>query len=577
MRVVVLSFVLLLAGCTDSTKKLSVGSACTPQADGKSAECADSLCLALDDQSGFCTKDCKADRKCPDGYACEAAGRFGLVCQKQRGCKADADCPSGHRCDADSETCFIKVSRSICSPCESDKQCPSGGVCFTAAGSGERFCTSPCDAFGVCPNGYACSALPGTDKTNQCVPLTQSCNFGKTLCAPCRGDNECGTHLDACVRNVVSGEQFCGQQCSPNRPEDCPAAFGCVDLSGNGSGPFQCVPDSRTCEGYCDSVDERIVAQQCGLGFTCDTANRRCTKALDGRECSPCQTNDDCAKPGHEQNECVVNTSTNSTHKGETMCAEPCPTVGGNAECLRRLGPGFSCQTVGNRQFCVPDKGTCVGGLGRLGEDCTTSGPQDCVTGVCLEAGIASVCSARCALDAECGDSRYRCCEIRTTPRADGTGDDLTYDCGTRNTADTGPSTGRGVCSPQGGNFGDDCSPGRPPCTSGACLDLGTAQICTTPCDPAACPPEFECRQAADGVSGEAVSVCFPIGGGGVGSDCTFGPAACSGRFCIKKESGNVCTQRCGSAGDCPAGYTCEETTTVDGRKDKLCLPPAVQ
>jgi hypothetical protein len=581
---------LSLYACSGNSTKLGgVGSPCIPQPDGGSDQCADKLCLQLETNSGICTKSCATNHLCPDGFTCDTAGQFGLVCQRATGCKTDDDCPAGHVCDQTTDTCYIKVSRELCSPCEDTLQCPQGGSCFVAKGSGERFCTAPCNSDGSCPPGFQCQSLPDNGPTNQCVPVTESCNFGKPLCAPCKGDNECGNYLDLCVRNVVSGEQFCGTQCAPSR-NDCPSAFHCEDLSGADAGPFQCVPDSRTCQGYCDSTDEHTQTIECGLGRSCDTSANQCQPATDGRQCSPCQTNDDCAKGQHSGNECILNADPNSQYNGETFCAEPCPAGdGGTQQCVDNLGLGFNCMPIGNESFCIPARGTCTTGLGELGDNCSANLGADCVTGVCLVAGLGSICSATCTQDAQCNNDRYHCCLLVDLGQAtDGGGDQQVYDCTQRNSTDTGPANnGMGVCAPLGGSFGDDCSPGRPPCASGACLDLGTAELCTDQCpDGSTCPPNFTCEPATqgdlfDGGSGDSINVCFPQGGGVVGSDCTFGPAACADRLCIQKDSGNVCTKACdGGISDCPTGYDCEATILVGStatNKTPVCIPPTLQ
>ncbi|MBS2030848.1 MAG: hypothetical protein JST54_23295 [Deltaproteobacteria bacterium] len=589
MRLAGLVAVLVLAvGCSgSSTKKIAVGGSCTPEADGKSTECASGLCLALDTGAGFCTQDCAKNPTCPDGYSCQHAGQFGIVCMKTQGCKTDNDCPAGHICDATTSTCYIKVSRALCEPCEDDAQCAGGGSCFTALGSGEKFCTDACDSNGNCPAGYTCENLPNGGKTNQCVPVSGSCDFGKPLCAPCRGDNECGGALDLCVRNVVSGEQFCGTQCAPPDAgrDDCPSGFTCTDLKldASGSGPYQCVPNSNTCQGYCDTTDPHVQTLECGLGRTCDTDSKQCVPANDGRQCSPCETNDDCAKAANPNNQCIVNTSTNSAAHGETFCAEPCPATGGDAICLQDLGPGFVCSQVGQEHFCTPVQGTCTKGLGRLGDNCSANLAGDCVTGVCLGAGVnnlESICSAACGLDSDCGDSRYHCCQTEQIFPPDGGAPFVTYDCTQRNATNTG-APDAGVCAPPGGAFGDDCSPGRPPCTSGACLDLGTAELCSLYCDTQSCPPDFTCESALDVSTGNTAQVCFPNGGGLAGGDCTFGPAACASGLCIAKVSGNICTVACdtthGSA-DCPSGWACTQHTPVAGGGDTtVCIPPDLQ
>ena len=188
-RVSILSLMLAAfaaLGCSGSTtKKGAVGANCAPQADIHSDECADGLCLAVDSQSGFCTKDCTKDLKCPEGFSCDNAGRFGLVCKKNAGCDTDNDCPAGHRCDTAAHTCYIKVSRSICSPCEGDAQCPQGGACFTAKGSGERFCTAPCDATGTCPALTSSKVNPNSCPATQNMPSRNfsSCRYGLTTFA----------------------------------------------------------------------------------------------------------------------------------------------------------------------------------------------------------------------------------------------------------------------------------------------------------------------------------------------------------------------------------------------------------
>jgi hypothetical protein len=130
-----------------------------------------------------------------------------------------------------------------------------------------------------------------------------------------------------------------------------------------------------------------------------------------------------------------------------------------------------------------------------------------------------------------------------------------------------------------GGSFGDDCAPGSPPCQEGLCLDLGTAQLCTRGCDTQhSCPSGFSCQsgalEQADGTLGSAVTVCFPDGGGGVGSSCAFGPAACQSHLCLKKDSGNVCTKECTTDADCPSQWICAEEKTTDETSINVCLPP---
>lgn len=572
---------------------LPIGSPCAPTvAPGETApDCADGLCVALDSASGFCTRNCTSDDRCPDGFLCVAAGRFGKVCKQNDGCKEDVDCPAGHSCNADSGNCFIKVSRILCSPCQDAQQCPTGGSCFSALGSGEQFCTAPCGASDACPGGFTCTEIPvGPDKvpTKQCVPVTQSCNFGKTICSPCSGDAECGGPFDLCVRNVVSGEQFCGRDCNPKKnvcptegcdPEsldsaqnpECPTGFSCTNIGKsddpNVKGPFQCVPNSNTCVGYCNATDEAAQLAQCGLGKSC--ANEVCVPSSDGRECSPCGSNDDCRRGSHPENRCIVNNCPSCPFKGESFCATPCAD---DAACVDSFGPGFVCNEVtdvtgAKKKYCIPQRGTCQSGLGRLGADCSQGGAADCLAGVCLKAGLSATCSLPCSKDAQCGDTRYRCCEYG----ANG------YDCADDKRMADGPKNGSGVCAPLGGLFGDDCTPGRPPCQTGTCLDLGTARVCSLTCaGGATCPSGFTCRKAQLPMMSGQLDVCFPAGGGQPGADCAFGPAACESGLCIRKDSGPICTVSCRDGAACPEDWACQTVRTVTNDPIEACVPPSL-
>lgn len=583
---------LLLSACGPTAPRpLQLGAPCTPG--DSSFVCASGLCVALDDQSGFCTDTCTSDDQCPDTFLCQAAGRYGRICRPLTGCKNEVDCPSGHACNADTGNCYIAVSRALCSPCQDAKQCPVGGACFTALGSGEQFCTAPCEAGDTCPSGYACRDIPAGPENalvKQCVPTNETCNSGKSICAPCQGDSECGGPFDLCVRNVVSGETFCGRDCNPAKnvcPQlgcdpktldsaenpDCPTGFSCTNIGKSDDpsviGPFQCVPNSNTCENFCDATPVVGQVSECGLGKVC--SSNVCVGATDGRMCSPCVDNDDCRRGGFTENRCIVNNCTNCPFAGESFCSTPCAN---DAACVRTFGVGFVCKPVDEpgaplRSYCMPQRGTCKSGLGRLGEDCSVAGAQDCVTGVCLEAGLLDFCSGPCTDDSGCADPRFRCCEESTVTGG--------YDCSPERRTPTGPLSGTGVCAPIGGLFGDDCAPGRPPCQSGTCLDLGTARVCSVTCASGTCPTGFTCRQAlaADGVM--QVPVCFPNGGGKAGADCDFGPAACESGLCIRKDSGPICTQGCMGDTDCPDGWICDLVRSVTDTSVQACVPPALQ
>jgi len=546
----------------------TIGSDC---AVGHDSACASNKCLVIDTSTAYCTQLCQAATDCPSGFLCAPAASGGSVCQ-QLGfggvCNTDDDCPAGLKCDTGGEHCYIPVTRPLCGPCTSDLQC-GGGACH-AESTGEQFCATRCPGSGGCAAGFACT-------NGLCLPSTGSCRGGRPLCAPCAGDLECGGPGDLCVRNLQSQETFCGTHCSADT--DCPKNFACVDLSGTGAGPSQCVPDSGTCAGYCDAPasDPAAVQRECGLGSTCDATNRACVRITDGSLCAACDTDDDCTKKD-ANSRCVSNRTVGSPFIGERFCGTDCSTAicstsasdpGCKADQTKCTGPQYTCAGIGSSGGwpfqCAPTRGSCVAGFGKLGDSCEKGGPDDCLTAICGQFGLEQRCSAACTADADCGDAHWHCC---ASSGADA------YDC-TR----SGSAASPGICAPVGGSFGDDCSPGSPPCQEGLCLDLGTDQVCTRGCSSDGdCSAGFTCQtgtlQLADGTLGSSVKVCFPSGGGGIGSACAFGPAACQSHLCLKKDSGNVCTGKCEVTADCPDKWTCAEEGMPDGTQVNVCLPP---
>lgn len=556
-RLAILLPCLLFASCVQTgLGGLEMGADCG----GRDSNCRSGQCFVYDSGTSVCTASCSDAEPCPDGFLCDRTATRGRLCLPPGlggRCERGDDCPAGHLCDLEEQRCYIPVGRELCGPCTSGQQCPEGGTCLEVAITGERYCTQPCD--GGCPDGFRCEAVPGASE-EQCVPDNElrTCGGARELCAPCQGHSECGLEDDLCVRNLASGESFCGESCT--HESDCPTGFNCLDLSGEGSGPYQCVPNSGTCAGYCSSDEEDVVRRQCGLGASCDLEDNRCIPANDGRACAACEDDDDCS--GTPGSRCFVNVCPDCPYQGEKYCATSCAGEDGAPD-PSLCAVGFDCvEWMEGEAACVPASGTCEGGAGRLGDECTGRGGPGCVSGVCLGFGSRSLCSALCTESSDCGDARYHCCAL--------TEDGEAFDCSVP------PGEGGGVCAPRGGGFGADCSPGQPPCFEGACLDLGNSRLCTTLCDAGGeCPGDFSCRDArrtaSDG-SYETVSVCFPDGGGEVGADCAFGPAACRSGYCIKKRTGNVCTVTCAADEECPNGWECRTTETVDDQTASVCV-----
>src|SRR5216684_2130435 len=372
---------LALAACgSGSAKKLGlIGADCSV---GRDAACASGNCLALDSSTAYCTQACQAPRDCPAGFLCAQAPAGGAACQALGAggiCGVDDDCPAGLKCDAKGAHCYIPVERSACGPCTSDLQCGTGS-CHTEK-SGERFCVSTCAA--GCAAGFSCKAAEGGQR---CLPDSGSCRGGRPLCAPCAGDLECGGPGDLCVRNLQTQETFGAVHCAAST--DCAKGFSCVDLSGTGKGPSECVPDSGTCTGYCDAAagDAAAAQRECGLGSTCDIANHACVRNADGSLCAACQTDDNCASSANPNSRCVSNRTPGSPYLGERFCGSDCGSTAGctGAGCTAnqtKCGSQFTCSGIGTGGTgpfqCVPTRGSCTAGFARLGDACDKRGPAD--------------------------------------------------------------------------------------------------------------------------------------------------------------------------------------------------------
>lgn len=562
---------LLLAACLgeEGTGFPQLGEPCDP-----SSACREGFCHGPAGRQ-FCTTTCEADEVCPSGFICQPEPHLETrLCLPGARCDGDTSCPLGHRCDEARGVCHLAVARDLCGACTTDEQCPEGGICVRARSTGERFCSSPCESSRDCPSGYGCRALTqgerrfdGSERPRQCIPEGETCQAQRSLCSPCAGDWECGSALDLCVEDRLSGARRCGRHCRPSCVWDdqrgahfdqetgapcgsgCPPGFGCLDL-----GPsHQCVPETASCVDFCDAKTPLEERAQCGLGRSCDRNLQRCVAARDGRSCAPCEGG---SCPSERGSICVAQHG-----KGEDFCASFCEA---DAECLAEYGAGFSCREVGNRKVCLPEAGSCASGIGPLGADC--EGGEDCQGTLCLRRGDRGLCSAPCGVDADCGDARWMCC-ARTE-------DEPGYACGREIGAEGG------ACVPRGGRFGDACEAGRPPCEAGYCLDLGAEKVCTAGCASDADCDEvsgieggFHCSGAIlDAEALERVNVCFPVGGGALGSDCSFGPAACAEGICLERPLGRICSREC-QREPCPPGWRCDFASVGEGAALRVCLP----
>jgi hypothetical protein len=344
-------------GTSEGVSPGGLGADCLAAGD---AGCTPGFCLTLDTHTAYCSQECQGPTDCPTGFICLAYGTRGKVCQALGAggvCSSDNDCPAGLKCDVGSARCYVPVTRSACGACTSDLQCGAGGTCHAEA-SGETFCAPVCDS-GSCPTGFLCAPAADAGNAMRCLPLQAgssppaagSCRGGRPLCAPCSGDLECGKPGDLCARNLISEESFCATKCTKNT--DCPNNFSCTDLSGKGTGPFQCLPNSGTCAGYCDiasTTGTADIARECGRGSTCDYANRKCARLTDGSLCAACESDLDCSTHVGTAR-CVQNVTAGSPFQGQKFCGSDCslgtcPGVGCTAN-PSACTPGFACAAIG--------------------------------------------------------------------------------------------------------------------------------------------------------------------------------------------------------------------------------------
>ena len=110
-------------------------------------------------------------------------------------------------------------------------------------------------------------------------------------------------------------------------------------------------------------------------------------------------------------------------------------------------------------------------------------------------------------------------------------------------------------------------------CSSGICLSTGSGLFCSALCNNTACPNKDQCLALEGG--GKA---CLP--GSGVNGTLDLGQAChssseCKSNICAVIPGGGLCSKKCdpASAGSCPSGYACFNTSAGQGN----CLPGTSQ
>lgn len=166
-----------------------------------------------------------------------------------------------------------------------------------------------------CPGGYSCLSI--TSSIKQCVPFGGSCESvvddeesttDDKLCTTCSNHSECGGANNYCLRNNLTGETFCGIDCSNST---CPENYYCEYIT---SSMQQCVPVTGTClnDDDFDNIDD-------------NTDND-----INAKLCSTCSNHSEC---GGANNYCLNNSTT-----GQIFCGRDCSSI--------NCPSGYSCEYV---------------------------------------------------------------------------------------------------------------------------------------------------------------------------------------------------------------------------------------
>jgi hypothetical protein len=202
--------------------------------------------------ASFCTRVCRADRPCPDGYSCESQGGLalcntevilsglgdpcdvgcmaGLQCLDDgsesycsTSCTLPGSCPEGYRCRPGSLTACAKIKTlpSIGEPCDEQTGCADPLECLVLPHRSISYCTYSCAEL-ACPEFMVCE---GEGEEARCVHKVYERSLGDGCVVDAYDEllDGCGDMLSC---ETEGRALICTQDCSPTMP--CPRDFGCV-------------------------------------------------------------------------------------------------------------------------------------------------------------------------------------------------------------------------------------------------------------------------------------------------------------------------------------------------------------
>jgi hypothetical protein len=286
-----------------------------------------------------------------------------------------------------------RVSTVLCTPCADDGGC-GGGQCVTAA-DGRGFCSRACDAGGACPVGYTC-ADAGGGLGALCLPESGDCLctraeaglvrpcfvsgaagtcFGRETCDPALGWTGCTAATPAAeVCNGVDDDCDGAVDETDGAP---PAACEVTNEHGTCVGIERCVGGAPVCTAATPAAD------------VCNYLDDDCDGVVDQafQVDGVYLLDSDCGGCGNDCAGAIPNAT--------AACA---PVAGGAACTVVACDPGY----VRLNAF------TCVEQPAILCVAC--AGDDDCLGGVCHDAGAGGFCATDCAA-AAC-PSGYTCQEV---------------------------------------------------------------------------------------------------------------------------------------------------------------------
>lgn len=231
----------------------------------------------LPEEPSFCTRACRADRPCPEGYVCEDRGGLalcntevtlsplgapcgvgclpGLICLDDgvesycsTPCTLPGSCPEGYRCQPGALNACARITSkpSIGEPCDEVNGCLDALECLALPHRSLPYCTYTC-AERACPSFMVCE---GEGEEARCVHTPYERGLGDECVESALDMSLVG--CDGALLCEPDGiRRVCTQDCTQREP--CPEGFGCVyrpeaeDASADPlSAVGRCLPDVET-------------------------------------------------------------------------------------------------------------------------------------------------------------------------------------------------------------------------------------------------------------------------------------------------------------------------------------------